>query len=107
MCDALDWKSGLDEKFHGARRFYIVIAVSTLIGMVITFLKIPAVTALFWTAVINGVLAPPLIVLIMLVSNSKKVMKDRTNGPLTNILGWATAVIMTAAATAMFVTWGK
>jgi NRAMP (natural resistance-associated macrophage protein)-like metal ion transporter len=107
MCDGLDWKSGLDEKFHGARRFYTVIAISTLIGMLITFLRIPAVTALFWTAVINGVLAPPLIVLIMFVSNSKKIMKDRTNGPLTNILGWGTAVIMTAAAIAMFVTWGK
>jgi NRAMP (natural resistance-associated macrophage protein)-like metal ion transporter len=107
MCDAFGWKSGLNEKFRGARRFYIVIAVSTLVGMVITFIKIPPVTALFWTAVINGVLAPPLIVLIMLVSNSRKIMKDRTNGPLTNILGWGTAVVMTAAAIAMFVTWGN
>jgi Mn2+/Fe2+ NRAMP family transporter len=75
--------------------------------MLITFLKIPPVTALFWTAVINGVLAPPLIVVIMLVSNSRKVMGDRINGKLTNILGWGTAGIMTAAAIGMFVTWGR
>jgi len=105
MCEAFEWRSGLDEKFKGARKFYLVIAVSTLIGVLINFLKIPPVTALFWTAVINGVLAPPLIVVIMLVSNSKKVMGNRTNGKLTNFLGWATAVIMTAAAIGMFVTW--
>src|SRR5215831_12633264 len=107
LCETFKWRSGLDEKFHGARNFYLVIAISTLIGMLINFLKIPPVTALFWTAVINGVLAPPLIVVIMLVSNSKKVMSNRTNGPLTNILGWGTAAIMTAAALGMFVTWGK
>ena len=105
LCDTFRWKFGLDKKFHGARQFYIVIAVSTLIGVAITFLKIPPVTALFWTAVINGVLAPPLIVLIMLVSNSREVMKDRVNGKLTNVLGWGTALIMTAAAVGMFVTW--
>src|SRR5581483_605817 len=107
MCEAFDWKYGLDEKFRDARRFYLIIAAATLIGLLINFLKIPPVTALFWTAVINGVLAPPLIVVIMLVSNSKKVMGKRTNGPLTNVIGWSTAVLMTAAAVGMFVTWGK
>jgi len=107
MCEAFDWKSGLNEKFRDARRFYLIIAISTLVGMVITFVKIPPVNALFWTAVINGVLAPPLIVVIMIVSNSKTIMGKRTNGVLTNVLGWATAVIMTAAAVGMFVTWGS
>jgi NRAMP (natural resistance-associated macrophage protein)-like metal ion transporter len=107
LCEAFRWKYGLDKQFHGARRFYLVIVVSTILGALITFLKIPPVTALFWTAVINGVLAPPLIVLIMLVSNNKKVMGERTNGRLTNTLGWATAAIMFAAALGMFVTWRK
>jgi NRAMP (natural resistance-associated macrophage protein)-like metal ion transporter len=107
MCEALDWKHGLNEKFRDARRFYLIIAAATLVGLLINFLKIPPVTALFWTAVLNGVLAPPLIVVIMLVSNSKKVMGKRTNGPLTNFLGWGTAVVMIAAAIGMFVTWGK
>jgi NRAMP (natural resistance-associated macrophage protein)-like metal ion transporter len=107
MCEAFDWKYGLDEKFRDARRFYLIIAAATVIGLLINFLKIPPVTALFWTAVINGVLAPPLIVVIMLVSNSPRVMGKRTNGSLTNIIGWSTAVLMTAAAIGMFVTWGK
>ena len=107
ICEAFRWRHGLDKKFHGARRFYKIIAVSTFIGVLITFVKIPPVTALYWTAVINGVLAPPLIVIIMLVSRSKKIMGTRTNGQLTNILGWSTAVIMTGAAIGMFLTWGR
>jgi len=107
ICDAFKWKAGLNEKFHGARRFYLIIAASTLVGLLVAFLKIPPVTALFWTAVINGVLAPPLIILIMVVSNNRKIMGKRTNGPLTNILGWLTAAIMIAAAVGMFLTWGK
>jgi Mn2+/Fe2+ NRAMP family transporter len=97
----------LNEKLRDAPRFYGLIIASTGVGMLINFLKIQPVTALFWTAVINGVLAPPLLVMIMLVSNNKKVMGKRVNGRLTNFIGWITAVVMSAAALGMFVTWGK
>src|SRR5258708_3014957 len=105
--EAFGWQCGLDEKLRTAPRFYALITGSTLVGMLINFLKVEPGTALFWTAVINGVLAPPLLILIMLVSNNRKVMGDRVNGKLTNFLGWTTAVLMSAAALAMFVTWGK
>jgi NRAMP (natural resistance-associated macrophage protein)-like metal ion transporter len=105
--EAFGWKCGLDEKLHTAPRFYAVIIISTMIGMLINFLKIPPVTALFWTAVINGVLAPPLLIMIMLVSNNRKIMGQRVNGKLTNFIGWTTAVLMSAAALGMFLTWGK
>ena len=105
--EAFGWNCGLNEKFHKARRFYGIIIVSTMVGMLINFLKIAPVTALFWTAVINGVLAPPLLVMIMLVSNNRKVMGKRVNGRLTNIIGWSTAAIMSAAAIGMFATWGN
>jgi NRAMP (natural resistance-associated macrophage protein)-like metal ion transporter len=105
--EAFGWNCGLSEKFRKARRFYGIIIVSTMVGMLINFLKIAPVTALFWTAVINGVLAPPLLVMIMLVSNNKKVMGKRVNGRLTNIIGWSTAAIMSAAAIGMFATWGN
>jgi Mn2+/Fe2+ NRAMP family transporter len=59
---------------------------------------------LFWSAVLNGVLAPPLIVLVVLLTSNKKVMGKRINPPLLKWLGWATAVIMAVAALAMFVT---
>jgi NRAMP (natural resistance-associated macrophage protein)-like metal ion transporter len=105
--EAFGWNCGLSEKFRTAPRFYGIIIASTLVGMLINFLKIAPVTALFWTAVINGVLAPPLLVMIMLVSNNKKVMGKRINGRLTNIIGWSTAAIMSAAAIGMFATWGN
>ena len=105
--EAFGWKCGLDEKFRGAPRFYVIIVAATFVGMLINFLRIEPVTALFWTAVINGVLAPPLLVMIMLVSNNKKVMGERVNGKLTNFIGWTTAAVMSAAALGMFVTWGR
>jgi NRAMP (natural resistance-associated macrophage protein)-like metal ion transporter len=105
--EAFGWKCGLDEKLHTAPRFYAVIIASTLVGMLINFLKIAPVTALFWTAVINGVLAPPLLVMIMLVSNNRKIMGQRVNGKLTNFIGWTTAAVMSAAALGMFLTWGN
>ena len=105
--EAFGWKCGLSEKLRNAPRFYAIIAGSTLVGVLISFLRIPAVTALFWTAVINGVLAPPLLVVIMLVSNNKDVMGKRVNGTLTNLLGWTTTILMSAAALGMFLTWGK
>jgi len=105
--EAFGWKYGLDEKPARAKQFYVVIAISTLIGMLINFVGINPIKALFWTAVINGFLAPPLLVVIMLVANNKKVMGDKVNGLWTNILGWATAVVMFAAAIALVLTWGK
>jgi len=106
LCETFKWKSGLSEKLRGATRFYAIIAVSTLVGAIANFLKIPPVTALFWAAVINGILAPPLLVIIMLVSNNRKVMGARVNGLLTNFIGWATVAVMAAASLGIFLTWG-
>ena len=106
VAETFNWRSGLDEKPKDAKRFYGVIAASTIIGVVIDFAGINPITALFWTAVINGVVAPPLLVVVMLVANNKRVMGARTNGPFTNIVGWLAAAVMFAAAIAMFVTWG-
>ena len=106
LCETFKWKSGLSEKLRGATRFYAIIAVSTLVGAIANFLKIPPVTALFWAAVINGILAPPLLVIIMLVSNNGKVMGTRVNGLLTNFIGWATVAVMAAASLGIFLTWG-
>lgn len=107
VAETFNWPSGLDEKPRHAKKFYGVIAVSTLVGVVIDFVGINPISALFWTAVINGVVAPTLLVVVMLVSNNKRVMGDRTNGVATNIVGWLATAIMFAAAGAMFVTWGN
>ena len=71
--------------------------------MVINFLGINPIDALFWTAVINGLLAPPLLVLIMLVSNNRKIMGERVNSGWTNFAGWPATVVMAAAAIVLLI----
>jgi Mn2+/Fe2+ NRAMP family transporter len=77
------------------------------VGIVINYVGIDPIAALFWTAVINGFLAPPLLVLIMLVANNRKVMGDRVNNRWTNAVGWLTTATMFAAAIGLVLTWGK
>lgn len=105
VAETFGWKSGLDEKPRHAMKFYGVIAASTLVGVAIDFLGINPINALFWTAVINGLVAPPLLVVVMLVSSNKRAMGMRTNGRFTKIVGWLAAAIMFAAAIGMIVTW--
>jgi Mn2+/Fe2+ NRAMP family transporter len=105
VAETFGWRSGLDEKPRHAKKFYAVIAVSMLIGVGIDFLGINPISALFWTAVINGVIAPPLLVVVMLVSNNKKVLGAQTNGIAANIVGWAATAIMFAAAIGMILAW--
>ncbi|MFN0277084.1 MAG: NRAMP family divalent metal transporter [Pyrinomonadaceae bacterium] len=107
VAETFGWPSGLDEKPRHAKKFYGVIAASTIVGVVIDFAGINPISALFWTAVINGVVAPPLLVVVMLVANNKRVMGARTNGIFTNIVGWLATAVMFAAAIAMFVTWSN
>ena len=105
LAETFGWKYGLDEKPHRAPRFYLTIAVATLVGMLLNFTKVNPITALFWTAVLNGLLAPPLLVFVMLVSSNPKVMNDRVNGTAVTLLGWATTVVMFLAAIALVLTW--
>jgi NRAMP (natural resistance-associated macrophage protein)-like metal ion transporter len=105
IAEAFGWKYGLDTKPWEAKQFYAVIAVSTLVGVLIDFIGINPIRALFWTAVINGLLSPPLLVIIMLVANNRRIMGKRVNGRFTNIVGWTATGVMFAAAIGMLVTW--
>ena len=107
IAEALGWKHGLDEKPRRAKLFYGVIAASTLVGMLVNFVGINPITALFWTAVVNGFLAPPILVVVMLIANNQAVLGREVNGPLTNVIGWVTTAAMFAAAVALVLTWGK
>ncbi len=104
VSEAAGWRFGLDEKPHRAKQFYGVIVAETIVGMVINFLGINPITALFWTAVINGFLAPPLLVVVMLVSNNTKIMGERVNSRWINALGWLTTVLLFIAAIALIIT---
>lgn len=105
VSEAFGWKYGLDRKPGRAKQFYGVIAASTLVGMLINFVGINPIDALFWTAVINGLIAPPLLVLLMLVSNNRKVMGNKVNGLTSNVLGWVATGVMFVAAIALAFTW--
>lgn len=107
VSEALGWKCGLDRKPGQAKGFYGIIAASTLAGLIIDWMGINPIDALFWTAVINGLLAPPLLVIIMRIANNREIMGDRVNGPLVNALGWATTAAMFAAAIGLALTWGR
>ena len=80
-------------------------AASTVVGLCLNYVGISPVTALFWTAVLNGFLTPPLLVVLMLIANNRAVMNQRVNGPVLNVLGWATVVVMFVAAAALVVSW--
>ena len=107
IAETFGWPHGLDKKPTRASRFYILIAVSTFIGMLINFAHINAIKVLFWTGVLNGFLAPPLLVLIMLISNNRKIMGNRVNGPIVNVLGWTATLVMFAAAIVLVLMWSR
>jgi len=98
------WRGSMADKPRSARKFYAVMAVAMALGLLLNYLGFNAVRMLFWSAVINGLLAPPLILLVILLTSSHKVMGKRVNPPLLRYCGWATFAVMTAAAVAMIVT---
>jgi Mn2+/Fe2+ NRAMP family transporter len=103
LSEAMGWTSGLERKATEARGFYGVIGVSVLAGLVIQFSPISPMKALFWSAVINGVVAVPLMVVIILMVSKKSVMGDFTAGRSTIILGWIATAVMGVAAVWMFI----
>lgn len=104
VAEAEGWRGSLDDTPRLARRFYAVVAVAMLVGLILNYVGLDAVTMLFWSAVVNGVLAAPLIVLVVLLTSDHAVMGQRVNPPLLRWLGWATAVVMTAATVGMVAT---
>jgi NRAMP (natural resistance-associated macrophage protein)-like metal ion transporter len=104
ISEAFRWRGSLEDTPTSARRFYAVVAIAVLLGLVLDLVGLNAVAMLFWSAVVNGVLAPPLIVLVLLLTSSRAVMGTRVNPPLLRWLGWVTAATMSAAAIAMVVT---
>ena len=94
----------MEDRSQLSRKFYAVIAVAMLLGLALDFVGFNAVKMLFYSAVLNGVLAPPLIVLVVLLTSNSKIMGIRVSSRPLRYLGWATAAIMTAAIVGMFAT---
>lgn len=103
FAETFKWREGLDLPFKSAQPFYIVLIVSTLLGIAMDFLNINPVKALFWTAVINGVLAPFLLVGILIVASDRKLMRRQPSSRLSLAAVGVTTLVMFGAAAAMFV----
>lgn len=101
ITETFGWEQGLDKKFHEAKAFYIVIAVSLLLGLSLNYIGISPIQSLIYTAILYGLTAPVLIAIILHISNNKKIMGENVNGRLTNVLGFLALIIMTVAAIAL------
>ncbi len=96
LAEVMNWKEGLNKKFTKAKAFYIVIAVSVIFGLLLNFSGINPITALYYSAYLNGVIALPLLVVIMIVGNDKKIMGRETHPSWVKLFGWLAVVGMAA-----------
>ena len=103
LSDGLGWKEGLCKKFGQAKGFYFVIIGSTVIGLGINLVNIDPIQALVYASMISGVIAIPLLVMLLKISNDKNILGTKTNGLLSNVLVWTTVIILGVAAIMMFV----
>lgn len=104
VAEGANWRwASLEAKPKKAWAFYSVIAVAMAIGLALNFAGLNAVKMLFWSAVLNGVLAPPLVVLVVMLTSDRRVMGQRVNSSRMKVLGWVCAGVMSAAALALLV----
>ncbi len=100
LSESFGWKYGLYRKLKEANSFYGVIIISTGIGLLINFLGLDPIKALIYSAVANGLIAPVILALIILISSNKKVMGDWVNNSVVAGLGWVTVIVMAVAGVA-------
>lgn len=103
FAETFQWRHGLDEKFKSARSFYLVIILSIVIGMVMDFGRINPIKALFWTSVINGLLAPVVMVCVLLIASDRKIMRKQPSPAWSRIVVAIATLLMFGAAAGMFV----
>ena len=94
IAEAFGWQEGLGKTFNEAKGFYLIIILSILVGVFVNLSSISPITMLYYAAILNGLLAPILMVLILLIANNKNILGERTNGLLGNILGVTITLVM-------------
>jgi NRAMP (natural resistance-associated macrophage protein)-like metal ion transporter len=107
VAEAFSWPIGLGRTMTEARGFYTILSIATLLGVAIDFTSIDPIKALFWSAVINGVIAVPIMVVMMLMAGRTDIMGPFTAKRRLKVLGWFATGAMAAVVIAMFVTWGN
>jgi Mn2+/Fe2+ NRAMP family transporter len=101
VADAFQWRSGLDHRLVEARGFFGVIAFGTVVGTLIDFTPLDPIKALVWSAVVNGVIAVPIMAVMLLLGNKREVLGDHTLSLRHRLLGWFATGVMTVAVVAM------
>ena len=104
VCEAFDWTEGLDRKLRDARAFYGVIAAATLIGLGLNFIGLDPIRALYWSAVLNGLLAAPLMAMMLLIATNRRIVGTLRLGWTMQAVGWLATLVMAIAAAGMFAT---
>lgn len=104
MAGTFKWKNSLEDKPAAAKQFYSIIAIATLLGVAICFAPIDPIKALFWSAVINGVMSVPIMVVMMLMAGRRDIMGKFVISRRLTVLGWICTSVMALAVLAMF--WG-
>lgn len=97
ISESLNWKMGLYRKLQEAYAFYGVIIIAMLMGLILNFIHLDPIKALIYSAVANCIVSPIVLILIVLISSSKKIMKENVNKPNTTVVGWIVVFIMIAA----------
>jgi NRAMP (natural resistance-associated macrophage protein)-like metal ion transporter len=103
VAESMKWGASLDRPLRLAPKFYAVLAVAVALGLALDFVGFNSVRMLFWSAVLNGMLAPPLIVVVVLLTGDRKVMGERPSSRATRTLGWVCAAVMAACAAGIFI----
>ncbi len=103
LSEVFNWEEGINKTFREAKGFYLVIISATLVGMALNFLHLDPIQLLIYTAVLYTLITPPLILLIIHMSNNRNIVKDRVTSPLVNVLGWLTFAFTLLAVIAYFV----
>jgi Mn2+/Fe2+ NRAMP family transporter len=107
LVQSLGWPHSLHAKFHQARGFYLTIVAVTVVAVALNFLGFNPMKALVWSGVVQGFSTPPLLLLIMLMTNNPRIMGERVNGRAMNVLGWITTAAIFLASLGLVVTWFK
>jgi Mn2+/Fe2+ NRAMP family transporter len=105
LSEALRWKASLDDKPADAKKFYAAISVCTLLGLALSFTSVDPIKALFWAAVLNGLAAVPLMILIMVMATSREVMGSFVLPLYLRVFGWLAAGVMASVCIGLILTW--
>jgi Mn2+/Fe2+ NRAMP family transporter len=104
VSEVFGWKAGLSHGFHEARGFYLIIVAATAIGTAMSLFEVDPMKALVWSAIVNGVISVPIMVVMMWIGQSHRIMGDLTMSPRHRVFGWAATGVMALAVVFMLAT---